>query len=92
MEHLILRESLKDKGIKFTHRTVTTSFQGQVPTAKWMLEMTTLIQSASGYCLGSALVSFISSYPLCLSNVSMSYLLQFQAISKGSVDLTQMDC
>ena len=84
--------TLKNKGIKFTHRTVTTSFQGQVSTAKWILEMTTSIQSASGYCLGSALVSFISSHPLCLSSVSRSYLLQFQAISKGSVDLTQIDC
>lgn len=78
MEHLILRESLKDKGIKFTHRTVTVSFPGQVSTAKWMLELTTSIQRAPGYCLGSALVSFIPSHPLCLSSVLWAIYCSFK--------------
>lgn len=76
-ERLILRESFKNKGVEFTYRGVTVNFQGQVSTAKLVLEMTASIQTAPVCYLGYTLVSFISSHPLYLSSVSVNSLLSF---------------
>ena len=76
-EHLILRESFKNKGVEFTYRVVTVNLQGQVSTAKLVLEMTTSTQTAPVCYLGYTLASFISSHPLYLSSVSVNSLLSF---------------